>query len=81
MTSEPSNDSVFQSDGSSAQYRLYFLDGIGTITARAYEFEAARDELALEVAESWLEGRSAELWSGPRKIKTWRPNPLPFPLA
>jgi hypothetical protein len=56
------------------QYRLYFLGGDGHIT-HSHEFEAEDDEHAMKVAEAWREGRSAELWAGPRKIKSWEPGP------
>jgi len=53
------------------QYRLYFLDGVSSLVSRAHEFEAAGDGRASTIAESWLEGRRAELWCGQRKIATW----------
>jgi hypothetical protein len=53
------------------QYRLYFLDGVGSLVSRSHEFEAADDERAAKIAESWLEGRRAELWCGERKIAAW----------
>ena len=56
------------------QYRLYFLGGDGHIV-HSHEFEAADDARALETAEAWLEGRAAELWKGPRKIKSWEGDP------
>jgi hypothetical protein len=56
------------------QYRLYFLGGDGHIT-HSHEFEAEDDVRATKVAEAWLEGRSAELWAGPRKIQSWEADP------
>lgn len=53
------------------QYRLYFLDGVGSLVSRSHEFEAADDERAKSIAESWLEARPAELWCGERKIAIW----------
>jgi hypothetical protein len=60
----------------SSQYRLYFRsDRDGHITT-SHEFEAEDDRHAIKIAEAWLEGRRAELWTGSRKIKSWeiRPN-------
>lgn len=56
------------------QYRLYFLGGDGHIT-HSHEFEAEDDARAMKVAEAWLEGRTAELWIGTRKIKSWGGDP------
>lgn len=78
MSDHPSFGDDEEERGSTAQYRLYFLDPIGCISGGPYEFEAANDELAERVAEAWLEGRGAELWCGSRKMKTWPVIPLPF---
>jgi hypothetical protein len=40
--------------------------------SRAHEFEAKDDDHAIEISHSWLEGRSAELWTGGRRVKSWR---------
>ena len=57
-------------DGSLRQYRLYFLGGDKHINY-SHEFEAENDAKAIGIAESWLEGRPAELWAGTRRVKTW----------
>jgi hypothetical protein len=59
------------SDGPQAQYRLYFLQGAGRRITFSHEFEAKDDDRAVDIAESWLEGRSAELWTGSRRVKSW----------
>jgi hypothetical protein len=56
------------------QYRLYFLGGDQHIT-HSHEFEAENDDRAIKVAEAWLEGRGAELWTGTRKIRSWEGGP------
>lgn len=77
-----SEQSAFQDDvpeqSSTGQYRLYFLDSIGCISGGPYEFEASSDDLALRIAEAWLEGRGAELWRGRAKLKTFPASPPPF---
>jgi hypothetical protein len=52
-------------------YRLFFLHSTDRHISRAFEFQAKDDEAAIRTAESWREGRAAELWSGPRKIRAW----------
>ena len=59
-------------DGTVKQYRLYFVDGSGKVASAPHEFEADADETAVRVAEAWREGRRGELWSGSRRVETWR---------
>ena len=54
-----------------AQYRLYFMQGAGGHINYSHEFEAESEERAIRIAEGWREGRSAELWTGNRKLKSW----------
>ena len=54
-----------------AQYRLYFLHSVDRRISYSHEFEAADDEAGIRTAESWREGRAAELWTGARKVKSW----------
>ena len=56
------------------QYRLYFLQGAERRISFSHEFEAKDDEQAIRTAESWREGRGAELWSGSRKVRSWDPD-------
>ena len=60
--------------GALRQYRLYFLGGDGHITY-SHEFETEDDARAIRIAEAWLEGRPAELWTGDRKVHSWVGNP------
>lgn len=53
------------------QYRLYFLEGLGSLICYSHEFEAEDDDRAIKISEAWREGRRAELWCGARKVKTW----------
>lgn len=53
------------------QYRLYFLDGVGSLISSSHEFEAADDDHAARISAAWREGRRAELWCGARKLKSW----------
>ena len=53
------------------QYRLYFLEGIGSLISYSHEFEAEDDAAAIRISEAWREGRAAELWCGSRKLKSW----------
>ena len=53
------------------QYRLYFLDGVGHITAAPYQFEADSDETAIRLADGWREGRKMELWCRDRRVHAW----------
>lgn len=56
------------------QYRLYFLQSVERLISYSHEFEAEDDAHAISVAESWREGRRAELWCGARKVKAWDPD-------
>ena len=53
-------------------YRLYFLDRYSGHIDHFREFEAARDEEALALAERWSEGTPMELWSRERLLKRWQ---------
>ena len=53
------------------QYRLYFMHSDEPRISYSHEFEAENDERAIRIAESWREGRRAELWAGPRKLRSW----------
>lgn len=53
------------------QYRLYYLDSVDRLISGSFEFEAADDEAAVQLAEHVREGRAAELWCGERKLKVW----------
>lgn len=53
------------------QYRLYFLESVDRRISYSHEFEAEDDEQAIRISEGWREGRAAELWSGPRKVRSW----------
>jgi hypothetical protein len=55
---------------------LYFLNGENHIV-EAQEFEAASDVEALNWAEGRRDHRAKELWSGARRIQSWRANPTP----
>jgi len=57
--------------GNLLQYRLYFLEGIGSLISYSHEFEAEDDDRAIRISEAWREGRAAELWCGSRKVKSW----------
>jgi len=61
-------------DAPVAQYRLYFLQSVDRLISHSHEFEALDDERAIHIAESWREGRAAELWTGARKVKSWEPD-------
>lgn len=52
------------------EYRLFFFDGDGRLTA-AHEFHAADDADAARRAESGREGRRMELWQRERKVRSW----------
>jgi hypothetical protein len=56
------------------QYRLYFLHSVDRRISYSHEFEAEDDKRAIHIAESWREGRRAELWTGARKVKAWEPD-------
>ena len=58
-------------------YRLYFIDRFSGHIDHFREFEAADDEAALAVAESWREDRPMELWNRERKLKRWDEVRLP----
>lgn len=59
------------------QYRLYFLDSPAAdrLIADSFEFEAANDDAAIQVAEAKAEGRPIELWRGASKIRSWHESP------
>lgn len=60
-------------DAPLGQYRLYFLESVERLISYSHEFEAENDERAVQISEGWREGRSAELWTGARKVKAWGP--------
>ena len=47
------------------------MQGAGGHINYSHEFEAESEERAIRIAEGWREGRSAELWAGNRKLKSW----------
>ena len=53
------------------QYRLYFLESVDRLISYSHEFEAEDDDHAVRISEAWREGRGAELWCGPRKVRQW----------
>jgi hypothetical protein len=54
------------------QYRLYYLDSVDRLISRSFEFEAEDDETAIRLAETYRDGKHAELWTGTRKLKVWK---------
>jgi hypothetical protein len=52
---------------------MYFLDSPAAdqLIADSYEFEAASDGAAIEMAQSKSAGRPIELWRGARKLRSW----------
>ena len=52
-------------------YRLYFMDPFSGHIDHFREFEADDDMAALEIAQSWSDGRPMELWSRNRKVRRW----------
>ena len=52
-------------------YRLYFMDRFSGHIEHCREFEAADDEAAIAVAESWSEGGPTKLWNLQRKLRHW----------
>ena len=59
------------------QYRLYFLDSPAAdqLIADSYEFEAASDGAAIQLAEAKGEGRPIELWRGALQLRSWNSEP------
>ena len=55
-----------------ANYRLYFLDPTGKRFLALREFEAATDGLAVALSEDARGSDGMELWTGNRKVRTWR---------
>ena len=47
------------------------MHSVEQLISYSHEFEAEDDERAVRIAEGWREGRRAELWAGPRKLKSW----------
>ena len=72
----PHRPAVSRSSGAppQIQFRLYFLQGPEGRISYSHEFEAKDDEQAIHIAESWREGRGAELWTGSRKVRSWDPD-------
>jgi len=52
-------------------YRLYYLDRFSGHIDHFREFEADGDEAAIDLAQSWSNGRPMELWNRHRKLKRW----------
>jgi hypothetical protein len=53
-------------------YRFYVFDLAGNLVEEEREFRANGHELAVQIAEGWRLGRSAELWQGNSQVRTWR---------
>lgn len=62
-----------------AHYRLYCLDGAGTIT-RAQFVEAENDEDAIMIARSFKEPVKCELWLRDRLVATIPPTSKKTPI-
>lgn len=52
-------------------YRLYYMDRFSGHIDHFREFEADTDEAAVEIAETWRDGRPMELWNRNRRLKQW----------
>ena len=53
-----------------AYYRLYFLDGSGSIE-HFREFELQHDVVAIHQAAEWRKNQAMGLWTGARMVKRW----------
>ena len=50
-------------------YRLYFMDRFSGHIDHFREFEAETDDAAMNVSETWRDGRPMELWNLGRKLR------------
>jgi hypothetical protein len=60
--------------GAMDTYRLYFIGADGHF-AKAVEFDAAADEMAIEGVVTYVDGRDMELWQRDRKIRAFPGDP------
>ena len=56
-------------------YRLYFMDRYSGHIDHFREFEAESDDAAMNVSETWRDGRPMELWNLGRKLRRWEIEP------
>ena len=56
-------------------YRLYFMDRFSGHIDHFREFEAETDDAAMNVSETWRDGRPMELWNLGRKLRRWEIEP------
>ena len=56
-------------------YRLYFMDRYSGHIDHFREFEAETDDAAMDVSETWSDGRPMELWNLGRKLRRWDVEP------
>ena len=56
-------------------YRLYFMDRYSGHIDHFREFEAETDDAAMNVSETWRDGRPMELWNLGRKLRRWEIEP------
>ena len=56
-------------------YRLYFMDRYSGHIDHFREFEAETDDAAMDVSETWRDGRPMELWNLGRKLRRWEIEP------
>ena len=52
-------------------FRIFYVDGSSGHITGSQDFAAEDDLDAIRQAEDYRTGSAMELWSGPRRLKTW----------
>ena len=55
------------------EYRLYFLNSVGSIARGGMELEFETDADAIEHASQFVDGLALELWAGTRMVSRIEP--------
>ena len=59
------------------EFRIFYVDDSSGHITGSHDFSAGDDLDAVRQVEGYRTGSAMELWSGPRKIKSWQKDGLP----
>jgi hypothetical protein len=59
------------------EFRIFYVDDSSGHITGSHDFSAGDDLDAIRQVEDYRTGSAMELWSGPRKIKSWQKGSAP----
>ena len=59
------------------EFRIFYVDDSSGHITGSHDFSAGDDLEAIHQVEDYRTGSAMELWSGPRKIKSWEKGSRP----